>query len=688
MEIFQAVLGGGNSGDNDDGDSTSQSRGPCCSICCGLILIMIAPYVIWHNEGDYVKIQQVLDKAGQHAKQPCEWDSTGKCDNCRLDDLKEGDLVFLACKFNKMRTLTDLAKESKFEIEELAPALSGSEEAVGFKWKAEMYQWTSSETTVQIPLDTPDCGPLAQGLDDDNDPGATRRKDACCKWPFEGDRRYINQYYGPNKRCQPYFGGPSPPKTLVQADISFAKEAQVGQIAFEDNALNEDQAESIEFHNHSVVQVRRLKGGSTSDTRRRNTKFECSFDCYSWKVSWHDTLQKPPYLWAPVPVGLQGVKCVESSPAENLNLPYQGEQSYLSDTDSGVNLGGITVGSFKPIRDAMKYDKVANPSPNPAMGRETLGFSSELDTKAPGFLEYTKSERNMPWTAKQASVSDNCLVSRNGQDYQVGDLKICFHKTSLTQLTVLAEVKKCENFMVDGLCLAVSEKHLKANTKLKMTTSGYRMELGRLIRFDEYMDSLISENEGSLFAFRIIGPCLLWAAFYCCLSPIVWLIDKFGDMLESVPCVGGCLGILANILETLATILICIISCCCGVACGLMAMAVAWVYYRPLIGIPLLILSTAMFVGVGYFMYTRRDPNKPSRRSVRMSTVGAAVELQEQQVQPPVAVATPQPTTFQVQCPEESGAGSQILVTTPDGRQVSVIVPEGVSAGQMFQVQA
>ena len=412
------------------------------------------------------------------------------------------------------------------------------------------------------------------------------RKDACCKWPFEGDRRYINQYYGPNKRCQPYFGGPSPPKTLVQADISFAKEAQVGQIAFEDNALNEDQAESIEFHNHSVVQVRRLKGGSTSDTRRRNTKFECSFDCYSWKVSWHDTLQKPPYLWAPVPVGLQGVKCVESSPAENLNLPYQGEQSYLSDTDSGVNLGGITVGSFKPIRDAMKYDKVANPSPNPAMGRETLGFSSELDTKAPGFLEYTKSERNMPWTAKQASVSDNCLVSRNGQDYQVGDLKICFHKTSLTQLTVLAEVKKCENFMVDGLCLAVSEKHLKANTKLKMTTSGYRMELGRLIRFDEYMDSLISENEGSLFAFRIIGPCLLWAAFYCCLSPIVWLIDKFGDMLESVPCVGGCLGILANILETLATILICIISCCCGVACGLMAMAVAWIYYRPLIGHP------------------------------------------------------------------------------------------------------
>lgn len=30
----------------------------------------------------------------------------------------------------------------------------------------------------------------------------------------------------------------------------------------------------------------------------------------------------------------------------------------------------------------------------------------------------------------------------------------------------------------------------------------------------------------------------------------------------------------------LVGILICIISCCCGIACGLMAMAIAWVYYR------------------------------------------------------------------------------------------------------------
>lgn len=32
--------------------------------------------------------------------------------------------------------------------------------------------------------------------------------------------------------------------------------------------------------------------------------------------------------------------------------------------------------------------------------------------------------------------------------------------------------------------------------------------------------------------------------------------------------------------------------------------------------------------------------------------------------------------------------GSQVLVSTPDGRQVAVQVPAGVQPGQMFQVQA
>ena len=99
-------------------------------------------------------------------------------------------MVFLACKFSKMRTLTDFTKENKFEIEELAPALSGSEKAVGFNWKAEMYQRMQSTSTLEIPLDTPDC-PAARGLDG-TDPGATKRKDACCHRGQAGHPRFLN----------------------------------------------------------------------------------------------------------------------------------------------------------------------------------------------------------------------------------------------------------------------------------------------------------------------------------------------------------------------------------------------------------------------------------------------------------------------------------------------------------------
>ena len=66
------------------------------------------------------------------------------------------------------------------------------------------------------------------------------------------------------------------------------------------------------------------------------------------------------------------------------------------------------------------------------------------------------------------------------------------------------------------------------------------------------------------------------------LQPILWLMDKFGDTLESIPCVGSFLGHIADFIETLVGCLICLVSCSLGLACGLFAMAVAWLYYKCL----------------------------------------------------------------------------------------------------------
>jgi len=244
------------------------------------------------------------------------------------------------------------------------------------------------------------------------------------------------------------------------------------------------------------------------------------------------------------------------------------------------------------------------------------------------------------------------------------------------------------------ITLVVSDKHLRTKVGLRVQTQGYRMREDQILSLDELLEEEKSSNETSLYMGRVCGPLILWAAFYCFLISVV---NKIGNMLEDLPCVGRCMGVLADFVETLVTCLICAVSCCMGLACGLMAMAFAWIVFRPLYGIILLALSLAMFAAVGFFAYNQKGQKKVRRRSgARQSEVGQAVEMNATMAQPaPVQPAAVQPavavaavTMFQVQCPQGVAPGSPILVMTPDGRQVQVQVPAGIAPGQMFQVQA
>ncbi|CAJ1348836.1 unnamed protein product, partial [Effrenium voratum] len=242
--------------------------------------------------------------------------------------------------------------------------------------------------------------------------------------------------------------------------------------------------------------------------------------------------------------------------------------------------------------------------------------------------------------------------------------------------------------------LIVSRDQLRAKTELRShQTQGYRMVKDEIMSLEELLEAEKASNTSSLYFGRVMGPLILWAAFYCFLSPILWVIDKFGDMLERIPCVGPCCGMLADFLETLVSFLICVVSCCMGLACGLLAMAIAWIFWRPAKGVVLLAVAVGIFAAVGYFAYQRKGADKVRRRSsARQVPVGqpTGVEMHTGFAQPqPVAtaVAAPAPQVFQVQCPEGCGPGSPILVTAPSGQQVNVQVPDGVMPGQMFQVQ-
>eukprot|EP00438_Fugacium_kawagutii_P016621 Skav205641 [mRNA] locus=scaffold458:52015:53958:+ [translate_table: standard] len=83
-----------------------------------------------------------------------------------------------------MRTLKDLqqeqfssgvgaAQDETFIVKELRPAVSGSDEAIGFRWHAEMFQWKQTRgenDKLTMDFDIGDCTSAAT-YDDENEPG-------------------------------------------------------------------------------------------------------------------------------------------------------------------------------------------------------------------------------------------------------------------------------------------------------------------------------------------------------------------------------------------------------------------------------------------------------------------------------------------------------------------------------------
>ena len=651
---------------------------PCCSICAGLILIVVAPFVIWNTEGDYVKTLKALDAAGKLSKQPCSYHSDGSCNECNLDNLKDGDLVFLACQFSNMRDLTMVRKDNSFGVEALRPAIGGSDPAVAFRWTAEMYQWSQTRTDKDpytMTFDISDCA-AASPYDDENDADQTKRRKVCCNEGQPGYRRWYNQHYGRGKTCGAYVGGPKPPEEALLTEMLELSATEV-------TGDEEEDPDNLEYESATV---RRMRGSSDDSRRRRTTAFSCSFPCYDWQLNWSSTVQPDPKTWKQVPTQISEVGYL-ASPATNLQLPFAKTQSYLTaapNNEDLVKMGKITLENFQPVTDQLSYITARLNSDLAKMGLDDLEMVQKKKEVWQG-LNYTSYIRNVAWTATETSPNNNCLVSRWDKGaYVVGDLRICFERASITKASVIGAVKMSSG----SASLIVSPDHLRADTKMRNQDQGFRLRKDQIMSLDQLLAEEKKSNEMALYAGRILGPLILWLAFYCFLQPIVWLVDKMGDTLDNIPCVGGCLGLLADFVETLVGILICIVSCCLGLGCGLFAMAMAWLYYRPLIGSVLLLLSLAFFAAVGYYAYSTRDPNKP-RSSVRQSTVGAAVELRGQTVQPAAAPAVAQAMPpMVVTCPEGCQPGAQILVSTPDGRQLQVQVPAGVAPGQTFQVPA
>merc|ERR1719401_1491186 len=128
------------------------------------------------------------------------------------------------------------------------------------------------------------------------------------------------------------------------------------------------------------------------------------------------------------------------------------------------------------------------------------------------------------------------------------------------------------------------------------------------------LHTLIGEEKEAqvtkLYLYRIVYPVIVWLALYCCMSPIVWVIDNMGDCLEKIPCVGGVLGDLADCVETLADCLICVASFLVGLVISLIVGATAWLFFRPVEGAIVLGVSLCLCGSLCCLRSQRRGKTK------------------------------------------------------------------------------
>ena len=110
---------------------------------------------------------------------------------------------------------------------------------------------------------------------------------------------------------------------------------------------------------------------------------------------------------------------------------------------------------------------------------------------------------------------------------------------------------------------------------------------------EDILDDIATSNKKLTWLFRVLGWCLLWGAYFLCVSPIAAVPDL-------IPVFGKCMkGILGVVL--------CGVTCLVATSVTMFVIAIAWLAYRPTIGIPLMIGVVIFAFGICGFFYHRRQ---------------------------------------------------------------------------------
>ena len=205
------------------------------------------------------------------------------------------------------------------------------------------------------------------------------------------------------------------------------------------------------------------------------------------------------------------------------------------------------------------------------------------------------------------SVVDKYITTASSMSNpQVGDVRVSFKYSNDTDITVLA-MQKGESFAdyVSAKDKVINELH-----------SG-------LLSGDEMIDIVETENNIFKWVLRFLGVVLVTAGSAALLTPILMVVSI-------IPLIGD--GI-AGILRFIASLI--------GFAFSMLVIALAWIFYRPLIGICLLAVVVGVIVLIiSLIKKGRAKANAAQAQGIDPNQAIPAQPMMQQPVQP-VAPAQP-----------------------------------------------
>ena len=229
----------------------------------------------------------------------------------------------------------------------------------------------------------------------------------------------------------------------------------------------------------------------------------------------------------------------------------------VSLADLSVSAQGVTVGDFQLSPGLLA--QISNTETLPPPATQPAGLGREFHKTATGY--YRGSDPEKP---------------------QLGDLRITF---SVVRPQTVSVVAQQAGTGLRGYATA-------AGRTLEMLTAGTHAAA-------EMFATAQKENSIMTWILRLVGFIVMWLGLSLILNPFKILADV-------VPFVGSIVGVGIGLVTLLVALPL-----------SLITIAIAWIFYRPLLGISLLVLAVAVIV-----LLVRRMKKQPVARTTSVPAAG------------------------------------------------------------------